>query len=123
MGVGECQNMVNKNFLPMVRHHEHGVFLLLGRFFKYGSLSQCGESKNKFCHQRKCRLWVNNRLYRQPCHRSAYPREADANDANADRPVGMSAVRGKADVACQGLSGPFLANSGRKVGPVGLSFG
>ncbi len=27
-------------------------------------------------------------------------------------PVGMSAVGGRADVACQGLSGPFLANSG-----------
>ncbi len=60
----------------------------------------------------ECLSWVNFGLHEQPRHRSAYPREADANDANADRPVGMSAVRGKADVACQGLSGPFLANSG-----------
>ena len=27
-------------------------------------------------------------------------------------PVGMSAVGGKADIVCQGLSGPFLARSG-----------
>ena len=29
-------------------------------------------------------------------------------------PVGMSAVGGKADVACQGLSGPFIAINGRR---------
>jgi hypothetical protein len=27
-------------------------------------------------------------------------------------PAAMSAVGGKADVVCQGLSGPFIANSG-----------
>jgi hypothetical protein len=29
-------------------------------------------------------LWVNNGLYRQPCHTSAYPPEADVNDAKAE---------------------------------------
>ncbi len=57
-------------------------------------------------------LRVNNGLYRQPCHTSAYPPEADVNDAKAEVAVGMSAVGGRADVACQGLSGPFLATSG-----------
>ena len=32
--------------------------------------------------------------------------------AKAKVPVGMSAVGGKPDVACQGLSGPFIARSG-----------
>ncbi len=36
-------------------------------------------------------------------------------DAKADVPVGMSAVGGGADVACQGLSGPFLARSGHSM--------
>ncbi len=62
--------------------------------------------------QAKCRLGVNNGLYRQPCHTSAYPPEADENDAKADMPAAMSAVEGRADVVCQGLSGPFIAKSG-----------
>ncbi len=82
------------------------------------------------CHV-EWRLWVNNGLYRQPCHTSAYPPEADENDAKAEVTVGMSAVGGKADeigtitdigqrmsavggradVVCQGLSGPFIAIS------------
>ncbi len=38
--------------------------------------------------------------------------EADENYAKADMPVGMSAFRRRADVVCQGLSGPFLAKLG-----------
>ncbi len=57
---------------------------------------------------------VNNGLYRQPCHTSAYPPEADENDAKADMPAAMSAIGGRADVACQELSGPFLARSGHE---------
>jgi hypothetical protein len=60
-------------------------------------------------------LWVNNGLYRQPCHTSAYPPEADENDAKADVPPEMSAIGGRADVACQELSRPFLANTGSQV--------
>ena len=52
---------------------------------------------------------VNNGLYRQPCHTSAYPPEADVNDAKADIGTWMSAVEGRADVVCQELSGPLLA--------------
>ncbi len=52
--------------------------------------------------------WVNNGLYRQPCHTSAYPPEADENDAKAEVAVGMSAVGGKADVARWWLELPFL---------------
>ena len=48
-------------------------------------------------------------------NRSAHPREADENRTKADVPVGMSAVGGKADVACQGLSGPFIARSGHSI--------
>ena len=54
-------------------------------------------------------LRVNNGLYRQPCHTSAYPPEADVNDAKAEVAVGMSAVGGRADVVCQELSGPLIA--------------
>ncbi len=32
-------------------------------------------------------------------------------------PVGMSAFRCRADVACQGLSGPFIANNGHSLVP------
>ncbi len=56
--------------------------------------------------------WVNNGLYRQPCHTSAYPPEADENDAKAEVAAAMSAVEGKADVVCQELSGPFVAKTG-----------
>jgi hypothetical protein len=56
------------------------------------------------------RLPVNLGLYGLPRHRSAHLRETDENDAKAEVTVGMSAVGGGADVACQGLSGPFLAN-------------
>ncbi len=51
-------------------------------------------------------------LYKQPCHRPAHTPEADENYAKAEVAVGISAVGGGADVACQGLSGPFKANSG-----------
>ena len=63
----------------------------------------------------ECLLWINFGLYRQPCHRSAHTPEADENYAKADLPVGMSAVGGRADVACQELSGPFIAKSGSYV--------
>ncbi len=66
---------------------------------------------------RRCPDWVNNGLYRQPCHTSAYPPEADENDAKAEVAVGMSAVGGRADLACQELSGPFLAKSGHSTVP------
>ena len=46
---------------------------------------------------------------------SAFGGKADAIGTKADMPVRMSAVRGKADVACQGLSGPFIANSGHSI--------
>ena len=58
------------------------------------------------------RLPVNLGLYGLPRHRSAHLRETDENDAKAEVTVGMSAVGGGADVACQGLSGPFLDKIG-----------
>ncbi len=57
-------------------------------------------------------LRVNLGLHRRPCHRSAQRGKADENDAKADVTVRMSVVGGKADVSCQGLSGPFIANNG-----------
>ncbi len=39
--------------------------------------------------------------------------QADVIRQKADLPVGMSAVGGGADVACQELSGPFIAISGQ----------
>jgi hypothetical protein len=57
-------------------------------------------------------LWVNNGLYRQPCHTSAHRREADVNDAKAEVAVGMSAVGGKADGLAWASESPSLANSG-----------
>jgi hypothetical protein len=58
-------------------------------------------------------VWVNFGLSRPTAATSAFRGKADEHDANADLPVGMSAVGGGADVACQGLSGPFIASSGR----------
>ncbi len=52
---------------------------------------------------------VNNGLSRPTAATSAFRGKADANDAKADMPAAMSAVEGKADIVCQGLSGPFLA--------------
>ncbi len=46
---------------------------------------------------------------------SAIGGKADANDAKADMPAAMSAVEGRADVVCQELSGPFLANNGHSL--------
>ncbi len=43
---------------------------------------------------------------------SAVGGKADAIGTITDIGQRMSAVGGKADVVCQGLSGPFIANSG-----------
>ena len=51
-------------------------------------------------------------LLRPTDARSALGGEADEIGAKADLPAGMSAVGGGADVACQGLSGPFIARTG-----------
>jgi len=56
-----------------------------------------------------CRLRVNFGLSQPTAVTSAFGGTADANDAKADMPAAMSAVEGRADVACQELSGPFLA--------------
>jgi hypothetical protein len=61
------------------------------------------------------RLPVNLGLYGLPRHRSAHLREADEYDAKADVSVWMSAFGGRADVACQELSGPFIAITGPKI--------
>ncbi len=62
-----------------------------------------------FAVSAKCLKWVNFGLSRPTAATSAFRGKADANDAKADMPVGMSAFGGKADVFCQELSGPFLA--------------
>jgi hypothetical protein len=59
--------------------------------------------------RRICPFRVNFGLSRPTAATSAPEGEADEIRAKADVPVGMSAVGGGADVACQGLSGPFLA--------------
>jgi len=64
-------------------------------------------------HKRLSR--VNNGLSRPTAATSAFRGKADANDAKADVPAEMSAVEGRADVACQELSGPFLANNGHSL--------
>ena len=61
---------------------------------------------------RFCPLWVNLRHPATLPKSSASGCQADENDAKADVPAQMSAVGGGAGVACQGLSGPFLATSG-----------
>lgn len=56
---------------------------------------------------------VNYGLSQPTAATSAFRGKADANDAKADMPAAMSAVEGRADVVCQGLSGPFLATKRR----------
>jgi hypothetical protein len=57
-------------------------------------------------------MWGRIRRTGAPPARSAPGGLADVIGAKAEVPVGMSAVGGRADVACQELSGPFLAKSG-----------
>jgi hypothetical protein len=58
-------------------------------------------------------LWVTSSDSRVlPPPRPLSGCEADANDAKADMPAAMSAVEGRADVACQELSGPLIAITG-----------
>ncbi len=57
-------------------------------------------------------LRVRNGPSVTPSGRSAVGGEADVIDRKADIDFRMSAFGGRTDVACQGLSGPFLAITG-----------
>ncbi len=59
--------------------------------------------------------WVNNGLSRPTAVTSAFGCKADEIGTITDIGQRMSAVGGRADVACQGLSGPFIAKSGNSV--------
>ncbi len=61
---------------------------------------------------------VRNGPSATPSGRSAVGGEADVIDRKADIDFRMSAFEGRADVACQGLSGPFLAKR-RHTGTIG----
>jgi hypothetical protein len=50
-----------------------------------------------------------------PAIRSLIPQKQTKNYAKAEVAVGMSAVGGRADFACQDLSGPFLAEAVEEV--------
>ncbi len=60
----------------------------------------------------ECPSWVNFGLSRPTAATSAFRGKADEIGTITDIGQRMSAVGGRADVACQGLSGPFLAISG-----------
>ena len=55
-------------------------------------------------------LWVTRRLFGGPWKASSFGGLADETCDEADIRLLMSVVGGRADVACQGLSGPFIAN-------------
>ncbi len=57
-------------------------------------------------------LWVTRRLFGGPWKASSFGGLADETCDEADIRLLMSVVGGRADVACQGLSGPFIAKSG-----------
>ncbi len=69
----------------------------------------CGNTIIELCSPTFSTPSAISRHFERCARTSAYPPEADENDAKVDMPAAMSAVEGTADVACQELSGPFLA--------------
>ncbi len=57
----------------------------------------------------ECPSWVNNGLSQPTAATSAFRGKADEISTITDIGQRMSAVGGRADVFCQGLSGPFIA--------------
>jgi hypothetical protein len=74
-------------------------------------MTVCGRRQPLLSNPLECPSWVNNGLSRPTAATSAFRGKADENDAKADMPAAMSAVGGKADLACQDLSGPFIART------------
>ncbi len=79
------------------------------KIVKLGKLSR----RNRVCLPKLRRpQWVNLRRSTTLPGTSGARGKPDVIGAKADGPAEMSAVGGGADVACQGLSGPFLASFG-----------